>query len=134
MPRIEQLLTRIPIPSLLPTGMATQGDYRELQDRSLTKTWFYWALPLSVLTRSVKSWLDGLQRGLNGATSDTAELEIKTIHEGGDWIGDGDNINLHYTARGALLMALFVYSGLGRGTKRLFANESLVLCRFKLPL
>ena len=137
MTQLRQLLTHVPIPPLPNTGRpGTEEleDYQLMQDRSLTKTWFYWAMPLTVLTRSFTFSKHQFGQHFFGYHWDKAEVELKSTNNGGDWTEEGENINLHFTARGALLMALFIYSGLSRSRKALFANEPLVLLRFKLPL
>ena len=135
--RLRDFMNSLPIPTLPVGGRTSETDFRALQEKSLTKAWFYMALPGNVLLRSVNSWIDGLARGTlaGGSTWQTAELEIKTaMEQGGDWIPPNGNLNLHYTARGALAMALFVFGTLSRDSKKLFANENMLLLRFKLPL
>ena len=131
--RLLPILNALPTPPLPLRGEITEGDYRKLQSRSLTRTWFYLCLPANVILRSINVWTTDINR--KGSTWESAELEFKTHCESGpDWIQEGGNLNFHFTARGALAMALFVYGALGRTEKRHFANERLVLLRFRLPM
>ena len=134
---ISRLLKEVTLPAMPSTGrVGTEGltDHQLLQERTLTRTWFYWAMPLSVLTRSFNFARHQLGQHFYGYDWSTAEVEIKSTHPSGNWTEEDDNINLHFTARGAIMMALFIYGGLSRSRKHFFCNDPLVLLRFQLPL
>jgi hypothetical protein len=46
----------------------------------------------------------------------------------------GNLLNLHFTARGAILMALALYGNLTNTVKRRFRDSKMVLLRFRIPL
>ena len=76
---------------------------------------------------------DGLDSSMDAFATGTFELRT-SMENGTDWIPKDENVNLHFTARGALMMALYLLSRLPRGKREYFKGERLVLMRFRLPL
>ena len=102
---------------------------------SMTAGYFYMALPLNVLERS----LERMIKTIDSPTGDTQfdPASCLTLLTGGvaglkDWIPITSCKNLHFTARGALLMALENFKNLPANVKDHFENSAVVLLRFKL--
>ena len=102
---------------------------------SMTAGYFYMALPLNVLERS----LERMIRTIDSPTDDTQfdPASCLTLLTGGvaglkDWIPITSCKNLHFTARGVLLMALENFKNLPVNVKNHFENSAVVLLRFKL--
>ena len=139
--KLQELLDKVPLYNTLYKQQyvdETTTLRLHAQSQTLTKTWFYFACPLSVLIRSLNHGMTSLRRdGLDTSRDDfaTSTFEFKTaMNTGTDWIPKDENINLHFTARGALMMALYLLSRLPRGKREYFKGERLVLMRFRLPL
>ena len=139
--KLQELLSKVPLYRTLFAAQTPTDETTTLRifasHQTLTKTWFYYACPLAVLIRTFNAGLDHVVRhGLDRSTDDfeAATVEFKTAHSSSDWVPPGENINFHFTARGALLMCMFIYTRLSRGKKAFFDSEPLVLMRFKIPL
>ena len=140
--KLKELLSKVPLYKTLFTSQIPTDETTTLRIhsslQSLTQTWFYYACPMAVLMRTFNSGLNHvLRHGLDKSTDDfeDATAEFCTAHDtSADWVPSGENLNFHYTARGALLMAMYIYSKLSRSKRMYFDDEPLVLMRFKLPL
>ena len=119
--------------------LAASGLVNDSATNMMTNSYFYMALPQVILTKATQTLLRKLEANLDPDyvfnTAKTLVLETSGLENPiKDWLAVTDEKNLHFTARGALLMALDNFKHLAPNSRAYYANQPIVLLRFKMDL
>ena len=104
----------------------------------MSNSYFYLAVPKVVLTKATAVLIKKLASNADPDyvfnTMRTLVLETSGLNQMKDWLGVTNEKNLHFTARGALLMALDNFKNLAPNSRDYFATQPIVLLLFRVDV